>query len=458
MKRILPGLVALTRLVLVAPAAALTAPGRVAYETGGGRPEATVDAAGATAAVALPDGGAVLVGDEHGKGFVALRLRADGSLDRTFGASGLAHVAVPTHDRFSNALQVLRRPDGRLLVVGTGDSASRYELPRLVVAALTEQGALDPSFGQGGLLADAGIQGACGSCDPAALTPDGSLVLAGVTGQVSPAIEHDRNAPATFQWVVERLTPTGAPDASFGGDGIVDIPVAAGRDAGGYAAAVLADGRIVTFGRDASGPLLARLTPAGGFDPTFHGGTPAPVPLAGARAVGMAAHPDGTADVFGQGRLARLTPAGDADPAFGPQGIALPGASAFARPVALPDGGVAIYGPSTYEPRPTGVPALIVERIAPSGAVSEARVPIPFGGGYASVGTRVPSIAQNSFLPGRLVPRADGSFLVAGGVRVVRYTGEGSGFSSAPMAAAALTPQLALDPAFGGPRQPRRCG
>jgi len=46
--------------------------------------------------------------------------------------------------------------------------------------------------------------------------------------------------------------------------------------------------------------------------------------------------------------------------------------------------------------------------------------------------------------------------LIPGGVKVSQPTGEGTGFSIGQFAAAALTPSLALDPAFGGPAAPPR--
>src|SRR4051812_45106906 len=54
-----------------------------------------VDARGASAGAALPDGGMVVGGLAGGGGVVLVRLRADGSLDSSFGASGRVVVAVP---------------------------------------------------------------------------------------------------------------------------------------------------------------------------------------------------------------------------------------------------------------------------------------------------------------------------------------------------------------------------
>src|SRR5215216_5096453 len=140
--------------------------GRVAFSVGLPSPADNVDVTGATAAVARPDGGAILVGDEPGRGIVAAAIDADGALARP------------------------------------------------------------------------GIQGSGGNCDPAALSPDGSLVLTGNTGAVSPEIGHDPDAPVMFTWVVTRLAPDGRPDGAFG---TRHVPGTGRGDSGGYGAAVAAD-------------------------------------------------------------------------------------------------------------------------------------------------------------------------------------------------------------------------
>jgi len=63
----------------------------------------------------------------------------------------------------------------------------------------------------------------------------------------------------------------------------------------------------------------------------------------------------------------------------------------------------------------------------------------------------LPPLEQASFGLGQLVGRPDGSLLAAGGVRVVRYRGEGTGSSTGLFAAAALTRGLAPLADFGGP-------
>src|SRR5215208_6204876 len=79
-------------LLATGPARADT--GRIAFTVGLPAPAHNVDVTGATSAAARPDGGAILVGDEPGRGFVAAAIDSDGALDEGFGLRGVSHVRV----------------------------------------------------------------------------------------------------------------------------------------------------------------------------------------------------------------------------------------------------------------------------------------------------------------------------------------------------------------------------
>src|SRR3954453_3522249 len=207
----------LAALVTAAPASAAVAPGRVTFPLSSTATVASVDVFAPSMGVALPDGGATLVGVDRGTGLVLAQLRADGSLDPRFGSGGISHVAVPFGGGFIGALpmQLLRRPDGRLLAVYQGAPASKYEGAHQIVAGLTADGRLDTSYGDRGI-ADVAVQQGCGGgCTAGGLAPYVSVLLTGSIGQVSPAIEQVPNAPADFTGVVARVTPGGTLDTSF---------------------------------------------------------------------------------------------------------------------------------------------------------------------------------------------------------------------------------------------------
>jgi uncharacterized delta-60 repeat protein len=75
----------------------------------------------------------------YGKGFALARYRADGTLDPSFGRDG----RVVTQFEEGAGLDVLLRPDGKLVVVGVSKG-------RLKLARYSRDGSLDPSFGRHG--------------------------------------------------------------------------------------------------------------------------------------------------------------------------------------------------------------------------------------------------------------------------------------------------------------------
>jgi uncharacterized delta-60 repeat protein len=432
---------AVTILVLAVAASARADTGRVSFTVGLPAPGANVDVAGATAAAALPGGGAVLVGDEPGRGLVAAAIDADGRLEPGFGSRGVSHVRVG--DGFQT-LRVLVRPDGRLLVAGTVPAAKRLQLPELVLVGLTPAGRLDASFGDGGV-ARPGIQGSCANCNPVALAPDGSIVATGNTGSISPAIAHDPDAPDTFTWVVTRLTADGRPDPAFG---TRQVPGTAIGRSGGYAVALAADGRITLVGRNAERDAAVRLLPDGTADPSFASGAPAAVPSK--VALDFVLGDDGSVTALGLRSASRLRPDGTRDAGFGDGGVVRLGGM-FARLLAIGGGEVLVYRPQV-QARAAAEPALVVHRLDVTGRRSTQRLHLPFGGGAASSYRRAawqPALDQNAFRGAALLPRPGGGYLAAGGVTLQQFAGEGEGWSTATFAAAALTPDLRLDRSYG---------
>jgi len=429
-----------------APGRPAVAPGRVVFPVDGGITQANVDGGRASQVVALPDGGAVLVGGADRKGFYAAALTPSGSLDSSFGTAGIARIA--TGSQSVMPLQALRQPDGKLVVVGS--TAGRTQT--LVAVRLNADGSLDQAFGSGGIASTA-ITTACDGCTTAALTPDGDIVLTGATGSST--------TPGQTNWAVTRLTQAGAVDQEFGLAGIATIPA---TDAAGYDVGVLADDDIVTMGAANlsagadSIAMLTRLNPMGLPELDFDGGTPAELPP-GSGAFAMLVYPDGSAVIGGSTALFRYTPVGGPDPSFGNDGVARVGTLPFPLEL-LPAAGGAVLavGPSSASSS-----SLRAVRIASDGALDPslggaggALFQPGFGGGGSSVLASVrprplPVLAQNSFVAGPVAVRPDGSYLAVGGVGVSQPTGEGEGRSIFDFAAAALTPSFTATTGFGGP-------
>ena len=242
----------------------------------GGR-SALADLGGFEQASALAvqrDGAIVVVGttgstDRLGRRQLDLamaRYRSDGSLDRTFSSDGKAKFDLGGTDQ-PQAVAVT--PSGSIIVTATRTHASGSS--DLVVVRLRGNGALDPSFGVGGVrVLDIGLPGASAEAAGVVVQPDGNIVVGGtVTEHV---VVPDRVNSTIGQFLLARLDRSGALDPTFGTAGLTILPVDGALD---RMVALLrrADGSLVAVGNSSGGStrgiLLARFMPSGQLDPTF---------------------------------------------------------------------------------------------------------------------------------------------------------------------------------------------
>jgi uncharacterized delta-60 repeat protein len=456
---------------LAGPAAAATpafqeAPGRVVFALDAAAQSQSIP----TSDAVLPDGGLVIGGSGTpgpltSTGFPApvsyvAQLKPDGQLDPSFGGRGIARIPG-----FSSPTEILRQPDGRLLIVGSGTPRTSSE-PLTTIARLDADGSPDPSFGTGGI-ETLGIQE--GGVAP---LRSGEIVATGATGTTGLVSALHPTQLGDDRWDVVELTSTGALDPAFGSGGIVTLPAAAGS---GQTVAVAADGDIVTTGLDEITPTeiveqLTRLTPSGAVDPTFNSGQPVTVP--GNDDGGLVAvDPDGSTLVeiangtsrgLGARGVVRYTAAGASDPTFGDSGmLTFPSGSplVFISSQILPLAGLGLLEIDTS----SGVPGVQVKRLTANGVVDPTlggpngiHVGLAFGGGdqlplFDTVKPQsVAGLHDNSF-SGGLLQRPDGSYIAVGEVSVVEQTGAGPGPTINRFAVEALTPGFTADPSFGGP-------
>jgi len=214
----------------------------------------------ATALALQPDGRIVVVGSVYNgsdSDFAIVRRNADGSADPTFDGDGLAVTPVsPAQNDVAN--DVVVQPDGRIVVAGRGNIAA-------AVVRYLADGTLDSGFAGDGI-----ADGGPGVYDGrrVALQPDGRIVVA---AQAIPGADVDLAAV--------RYDAAGNLDGTFGSGGvaIVGVRTASADIAGGIA--VQADGAIVLAGwsdyaladPDGARVLLVRLTPDGALDQSFDG-------------------------------------------------------------------------------------------------------------------------------------------------------------------------------------------
>jgi len=214
---------------------------------------------GGLKAMALQDDGKLVAtgtfqSPSGGNAIGVARYNADGSLDATFGSSGLTLVTTFYYWEAPDARAVVVQPDGKILVASP--AAGQFTLIRL-----NPDGSLDGSFGSGGI-----ARPRYGYPFALALQSDGKIIEAGMDG-------------SGFRLVVARVNSDGTPDTSFGVNGSAEtdflrfVPVAVYTAA--LAVRVQANGKIVAAG-PASGNqqyfALARFNGDGTLDSGFGNG------------------------------------------------------------------------------------------------------------------------------------------------------------------------------------------
>jgi uncharacterized delta-60 repeat protein len=288
-----------------------------------------------------PDGQIVIAGppsyDSDWNDFLLQRLRADGTLDRSFGDRGLVKTDFDHSPDEVWALAV--EPDGKVVAAGgsSGDFAVARYLPN---------GTLDDSFSQDGLARPSFN----GRANDVAVQPNGKIVVAGygyAAGGSGPDFE------------LARFNGSGTLDDSFGDHGKVSLDLA-GRDIA-WGVALQADGRLVAAGDAGRGLGIARLLPDGTPDPSFSddGIVTARYAADGDGARDVALQPDGKILVVAYGylpaptydrrrviELARYRSGGELDSTFSGGVVStLIGSGVFPRALGLePDGKIVVAG------------------------------------------------------------------------------------------------------------------
>jgi uncharacterized delta-60 repeat protein len=183
------------------------------------------DLARPTALALQPDGQMVIAGYSFGSGgsqFAAARFQTNGTLDGSFGVSGVVSTSLGTTN--ASAAGVAIQADGRIVVAG---SASFGFEGWLLAARYQTNGTLDTSFDGDGLVwaTNAGAAAVVRQAD-------GKMVMAGYAG----------NDTGLF-----RFNPDGSPDAGFGTNGRVQTALSVAADSAG-GVALQSDGKIVIAG------------------------------------------------------------------------------------------------------------------------------------------------------------------------------------------------------------------
>jgi uncharacterized delta-60 repeat protein len=188
--------------------------------------------------------------------FAVARYNLNGSLDTTFGTSGIAMTGLVS--TWSQATSIALDHQGRIVLVGGDDAA-----PQIIVARLTANGAVDTTFGTGGVFAT--NIGGGGGATGVVVAADDSLYVNGYA--------YDNS---TSYYTLVRITSSGTLDTTWGDGGYVR-PSLGLVTYWEYSTAMAVDsaGNLVVGGWKLWGGLdgwnfaLARFTPDGSLDSTF---------------------------------------------------------------------------------------------------------------------------------------------------------------------------------------------
>ena len=184
---------------------------------------------------------------------------AAGDLDRTFHGDGKVVTDLGADDY---AFDVAVQRDGKIVAVGVSYLPVGSDF---WIARYTAAGALDASFGSGGIIRP--DFGDFGSGNAVVIQADGKIVVAGQAGILP---------NATSDFALARYNRDGSLDASFDGDGRVFTDFGFGDVVN--ALAIQSDGKIIAAGiakssssRDANEFGVARYNRDGSLDATFDG-------------------------------------------------------------------------------------------------------------------------------------------------------------------------------------------
>lgn len=327
-----------------------------------------------------------------------------GSLDGSFGGGGVSYGA-PNTSLLGSAVQ----SDGRVLAVGESGITGGADL---LLERFTTSGALDPSFGSGGVVHGPTVTTAygpnySGSIGRAvAVQPDGKIVVVGKAT--------DPSGSGSFGILAERYNANGTLDSSFGAGGVVLVASSSHGD--GYGVAIQPNGELLASGaiNNATGEpqaAVVRLSSAGGADPSFGAGGVQVINLVYSYALAVALQGDGKVVIAGSEApglevpvaiVARLTGAGALDQSFNGSGVFAKqyaigaSSSSFNAVTVQSDGNIVAAGDATMG---NGSADAVFARFTAAGAPD---------GSFGSRGTVYTPSASNYSASGTTVPGANG--------------------------------------------------
>ena len=234
------------------------------------------------------------------------RYNPDGSLDPTFGTNGISDALV---EPIRSISQEVIAPDGQIVIAGQYATGTQ-SLYGGFIARFNADGTLDNSFGDGGFVTASEGDGTDAGITGLSVQPDGKIVAA-VGG-------------TTNEFTLARYNADGTPDTSFGTGGIVQSPA---PNAQPGSLALESDGDIVLSGSSTAGLTVLQFDDSGNELGSF-----STLILQGDRAAGLLLQNGGSIVVSGTAFdssdddfpfVAQLTGALSLDTSFGENGVSV---------------------------------------------------------------------------------------------------------------------------------------
>jgi uncharacterized delta-60 repeat protein len=316
--------------------------------------------------VAIQPDGKIIVAGGINDNFGLVRYTTSGNLDTTFGNGGIVSTPI---DSESYGYSVAVQSDGKIVVAG-GTYLGYYDFYEFAVVRYTASGALDTTFGMGGIVVTNVGDDYYSFGQGVVVQSDGKIVVAGYTYN------------GGYEFAVVRYTPSGALDAGFGTGGIALTSLGNDADAYGTCVALQSDGKIVVGGGVELYDDSVALPPNSNIAP--------------------ASKPNsGTIEDFA---LVRYTTAGVPDTTFGTGGAVLTtvgnGDYGYGQSVKVQSDGKIVLAGGAYN----GTYTFGVSRYTPAGALDSS-----FGSG----GIVITLIGSESYGEG-VALQSDGKIVVAG--------------------------------------------
>lgn len=268
----------------------------------------------ATAVALQSDGKIVIAGfvQDTTSDFALARFNTNGTLDTAYGTGGRARIGIASGSVYAR-VHLVRQPDDKMVVEGDVYFAGPPESYQFAVARVKINGTLDTSFGGGTGKVVAALGESNTNAYGVALQGDGKIVVAGLSWNLSNGTGVD--------FALARFNSTGTLDTTFDGDGVrtVDLGITQDHNEGATSLAIQADGKIIAAGftngvgspSSASDFAMIRVNPLdGSLDSTFgNGGIVITAVTAGQDAANAVVLQSDGKIVLGGSALARYLPA-----------------------------------------------------------------------------------------------------------------------------------------------------